>query len=146
MIQPQTRLVVADNTGAKEIMCIKVLGGSFRKFGNIGDVIVASVFEPLADKQLRQHMFLLVQLLQHRLHRCTVCRCMLHFATQQECSCLPDAVDLLGYHFRYSRRIHSLKNILRIRRNDERSAAILFLRQLMFLRWLRHCIRDIVTF
>ena len=43
MIQPQTRLVVADNTGAKEIMCIKVLGGSFRKFGNIGDVIVASV-------------------------------------------------------------------------------------------------------
>ena len=43
MIQPQTRLVVADNTGAKEIMCLKVLGGSFRKFGNIGDVIVASV-------------------------------------------------------------------------------------------------------
>jgi len=43
MIQPQSRLVVADNTGAKEIMCIKVLGGSFRKFGNIGDVIVASV-------------------------------------------------------------------------------------------------------
>ena len=43
MIQPQTRLAVADNTGAKEIMCIKVLGGSFRKFGNIGDVIVASV-------------------------------------------------------------------------------------------------------
>ena len=43
MIQPQTRLVVADNTGAKEIMYIKVLGGSFRKFGNIGDVIVASV-------------------------------------------------------------------------------------------------------
>ncbi len=43
MIQPQTRLKVADNSGAKEIMCIKVLGGSFRKFGNIGDVIVASV-------------------------------------------------------------------------------------------------------
>lgn len=43
MIQPQSRLMVADNTGAKEIMCIKVLGGSFRKFGNIGDVIVASV-------------------------------------------------------------------------------------------------------
>ena len=43
MIQPQSRLVVADNTGAKEIMCIKVLGGSFRKFGNIGDDIVASV-------------------------------------------------------------------------------------------------------
>ena len=43
MIQPQTRLKAADNTGAKEIMCIKVLGGSFRKSGNIGDVIVASV-------------------------------------------------------------------------------------------------------
>ncbi|MDL2225166.1 50S ribosomal protein L14 [Eubacteriales bacterium OttesenSCG-928-M02] len=43
MIQPQTRLKVADNSGAKEIMCIKVLGGSKRKSGNIGDVIVASV-------------------------------------------------------------------------------------------------------
>ena len=43
MIQPQTRLKVADNTGAKEIQCIKVLGGSFRKTGNIGDVIIASV-------------------------------------------------------------------------------------------------------
>ena len=43
MIQPQTRLKVADNTGAKEIMCIRVLGGSFRQSGSIGDVIVASV-------------------------------------------------------------------------------------------------------
>lgn len=43
MIQPQTRLKVADNTGAKEIMCIRVLGGSYRRSGNIGDVIVASV-------------------------------------------------------------------------------------------------------
>ncbi len=43
MIQPQTRLVVADNSGAKEIMCIKILGGSRVKFANIGDVIVASV-------------------------------------------------------------------------------------------------------
>ncbi len=43
MIQAQTRLTAADNSGAKEIMCIKVLGGSFRKWGNIGDVIVASV-------------------------------------------------------------------------------------------------------
>ncbi|MCL6633459.1 MAG: 50S ribosomal protein L14 [Alicyclobacillus herbarius] len=43
MIQPQTRLVVADNTGAKEIMCFRVLGGSNRKTANIGDVIVASV-------------------------------------------------------------------------------------------------------
>ncbi len=43
MIQAQTRLKVADNSGAKEIMCIKVMGGSFVRSGNIGDVIVASV-------------------------------------------------------------------------------------------------------
>ena len=43
MIQQQTLLKVADNSGAKEIMCIRVLGGSKRKFGNIGDVIVATV-------------------------------------------------------------------------------------------------------
>ena len=43
MIQPQTRLVVADNSGAKEIMCFRVLGGSNRKTASIGDVIVASV-------------------------------------------------------------------------------------------------------
>ncbi|MDR3216166.1 MAG: 50S ribosomal protein L14 [Clostridiaceae bacterium] len=43
MIQPQTILKAADNTGAKEIMCIRVLGGSFRRSGSIGDIIVASV-------------------------------------------------------------------------------------------------------
>ena len=43
MIQQESRLKVADNSGAKEIMCIRVLGGSFRRSGNIGDVIVASV-------------------------------------------------------------------------------------------------------
>ena len=43
MIQQQSRLKVADNTGAKELMCIRCLGGSFRKTANIGDVIVASV-------------------------------------------------------------------------------------------------------
>ena len=43
MIQQQTRLKVADNSGAKEIMCIRVLGGSFRRAGSIGDVIVATV-------------------------------------------------------------------------------------------------------
>ena len=43
MVQQQTILKVADNTGAKEIMCIRCLGGSFRKTANIGDVIVASV-------------------------------------------------------------------------------------------------------
>jgi len=43
MIQQESYLKVADNTGAKEIHCIRVLGGSKRKFGNIGDIIVASV-------------------------------------------------------------------------------------------------------
>ncbi len=43
MIQQQTILKVADNSGAKEILCIRVLGGSFRRYGNIGDVIIASV-------------------------------------------------------------------------------------------------------
>ena len=43
MIQMQTLLKVADNTGAKELMCIRVLGGTRRKYANIGDVIIASV-------------------------------------------------------------------------------------------------------
>lgn len=43
MVQQQTYLKVADNTGAKEIMCIRVLGGTGRRYANIGDVIVASV-------------------------------------------------------------------------------------------------------
>ena len=43
MIQQETRLKVADNSGAKEILCMRVLGGSFRRYGNIGDVVVASV-------------------------------------------------------------------------------------------------------
>ncbi|MBR6523062.1 MAG: 50S ribosomal protein L14 [Clostridia bacterium] len=43
MIQQQTLLKVADNTGAKELMCIRVLGGSGRKYANIGDVVIASV-------------------------------------------------------------------------------------------------------
>lgn len=43
MIQQESRLVVADNSGAKEILCIRVLGGSTRRYANVGDVIVASV-------------------------------------------------------------------------------------------------------
>ena len=49
MIQMQTLMKVADNTGAKELMCIRVLGGSRRRYANIGDVVVASVKKlPLA--------------------------------------------------------------------------------------------------
>ena len=43
MVQQETRLVAADNSGAKELLCIRVMGGSVRRYGNVGDVIVASV-------------------------------------------------------------------------------------------------------
>jgi large subunit ribosomal protein L14 len=45
VIQPQTLLRVGDNTGAKKLMCIRVLGGSFRRYASVGDVIIASVKE-----------------------------------------------------------------------------------------------------
>ena len=54
MIQQETYLKVADNTGAKEIKCIRVLGGSTRKYGNIGDVIVASVRKSTPGGQVKK--------------------------------------------------------------------------------------------
>ena len=54
MIQEESYLKVADNTGAKEIKCIRVLGGSKRKFGNIGDVIVASVRKAAPGGQVKK--------------------------------------------------------------------------------------------
>ena len=51
MIQPQTRLKVADNSGAKEIMCIRVLGGSFRRDGSIGDVVKAVIVRMRKQKR-----------------------------------------------------------------------------------------------
>lgn len=54
MIIPETRLNVADNTGAKEIKCIRVLGGSFRRKGNIGDIIVASVQEAIPNGTVKK--------------------------------------------------------------------------------------------
>ena len=54
MIQEETYLKVADNTGAKEIKCIRVLGGSKRKYGNIGDVIVASVRKAQPGGQVKK--------------------------------------------------------------------------------------------
>lgn len=53
MIQMQSRLRVADNTGAKELMCIKVLGGSKRRYASIGDIIVASVKEAAPNSRIR---------------------------------------------------------------------------------------------
>jgi large subunit ribosomal protein L14 len=52
MIQVQTRLAVADNSGAKELMCIKVLGGSKRRYAFVGDVIVVSVKEALPNGKI----------------------------------------------------------------------------------------------
>ena len=54
MIQQESFLKVADNTGAKEIKCIRVLGGSKRKFGNIGDVIIASVRKAAPGGQVKK--------------------------------------------------------------------------------------------
>ena len=54
MIQMQTRLNVADNSGAKEVMCIKVLGGSKRRFASIGDVIVVSIKEALPNAKVKK--------------------------------------------------------------------------------------------
>ena len=54
MVQQESYLRVADNTGAKEIKCIRVLGGSKRKFGNIGDVIVASVRKAAPGGQVKK--------------------------------------------------------------------------------------------
>jgi len=54
MIQPFTRLKVADNSGAKEIMCIKVLGGSKRRYARVGDVIVASVKKALPNGKVKK--------------------------------------------------------------------------------------------
>jgi large subunit ribosomal protein L14 len=54
MIQSFTRLKVADNSGAKEIMCIRCLGGSVRKFANIGDIIVASVKKADPDGKVKK--------------------------------------------------------------------------------------------
>lgn len=54
MIQPQTRLRVADNTGAREIMCIRVLGGSVVRYGRVGDLIVASVKAAVPNSNIRK--------------------------------------------------------------------------------------------
>ncbi len=54
MIQMQTRLAVADNTGAKEVMCIKVLGGTRRRFAGIGDIIVCSVKNVIPGSEIKK--------------------------------------------------------------------------------------------
>ena len=54
MVQEYTRLNVADNTGAKKVMCIKVLGGTRRRYGSVGDIIVVSVKEALPHSKVKK--------------------------------------------------------------------------------------------
>ncbi|MDD3302969.1 MAG: 50S ribosomal protein L14 [Candidatus Gracilibacteria bacterium] len=54
MIQTESRLSVADNTGAKEVLCIKVLGGSHRRYASVGDVIMCSVKKALPDGTIKK--------------------------------------------------------------------------------------------
>ncbi len=54
MIQVQTRLKVADNSGAKEVMCIKVLGGTKRRYASIGDIIVVSIKDALPNSKVKK--------------------------------------------------------------------------------------------
>ena len=54
MIQMQSRLDVADNTGARQVMCIKVLGGTRRRYGRIGDIIVCSVKKAVPGSEVKQ--------------------------------------------------------------------------------------------
>jgi len=54
VIQQQTRLAVADNSGAKELFCIKVLGGTRRKYASVGDVVVVSVKEAIPNSKVKK--------------------------------------------------------------------------------------------
>ena len=54
MIQQESRLAVADNTGAREVMCIKVLGGSRRRYAGLGDVIICSVKSVIAGSEIKK--------------------------------------------------------------------------------------------
>lgn len=54
MIQTQTHLDVADNSGAKKVMCIKVLGGSKRRYANIGDIVVVSIKEAMPNGKIKK--------------------------------------------------------------------------------------------
>lgn len=58
MIQQQSFLNVADNSGAKELMCIRVLGGSKRRYGSVGDIIVATVKDALPNSKVKKEMWL----------------------------------------------------------------------------------------
>jgi large subunit ribosomal protein L14 len=54
MIQMQSRIKVADNSGAKEVMCIKVLGGSMRRYASVGDIVVVSIKEAIPNSKVKK--------------------------------------------------------------------------------------------
>jgi ribosomal protein L14 len=54
MIQMQTRMTVADNTGAKEVMCVKVLGGTRRRYAGLGDIVVCSVKSVISGSEIKK--------------------------------------------------------------------------------------------
>lgn len=54
MIQMQTRMTVADNTGAKEVMCVKVLGGTRRRYAGLGDIVICSVKSVIAGSEIKK--------------------------------------------------------------------------------------------
>ena len=64
MIQIQTELTVADNTGAKRVECIKVLGGSKRRYASVGDIIVISVKDAIPKVKLKKELFIKLLLLE----------------------------------------------------------------------------------
>ena len=67
MIQQESRLVVADNSGAKELLCIRVLGGSTRRYANIGDIIVATVKDATPGGVVRLLLLELLKVLQDQM-------------------------------------------------------------------------------
>ena len=58
MIQQESRLIVADNSGAKEVLCIKVLGGTRRRYASVGDKIIATVKDALPSGNIKKVQFL----------------------------------------------------------------------------------------
>ena len=58
MIQVESRLNIADNSGAKEVLCVKVLGGSKRRFASVGDIIVVTVKDAIPKGRLKKELFI----------------------------------------------------------------------------------------
>ena len=96
MIQQETRLAVADNTGAKEVMCIKVLGGTRRRFAGLGDVIICSVKSVIPGSDVKKKAIVRAVIV-----RCRPPRRQLHPLRQQRRrDCRPGRQSQRDSHFR----------------------------------------------